>query len=100
MKYCKKPVVIEAIQWDGYNLEELQKFVGSALTYDEKLTIHTLEGDHVANVGDYVIKGVQGEFYPCKPEIFAKTYEALEYPTCNESARRDMKLSRKTHREF
>ena len=101
MKYCKKPVVIEAIQWDGYNLEELQNFVGSALTYDEKLIIHTLEGDHEAKVGDYIIKGIQGEFYPCKPDIFAETYEAVEeYPTCNESARRDMELSRKTHREF
>lgn len=101
MKYCKKPVVIEAIQWDGYNLEELQNFVGSALEYDGKLIIHTLEGDHEAKVGDYIIKGVQGEFYPCKPEIFAKTYEAVEeYPTCTESARRDMELSRKTHREF
>lgn len=101
MQYCKKPVVIEAIQWTGSNLEELQNFVGSALTCDEKLIIHTLEGDHEARVGDYIIKGVQGEFYPCKPEIFAKTYEAVEeYPTCNESARRDMELSRKTHREF
>ena len=101
MKYRKKPVVIEAIQWDGYNLGELQNFVGSALEYDGKLIIHTLEGDHEAKVGDYIIKGVQGEFYPCKPEIFAKTYEAVEeYPTCTESARRDMELSRKTHREF
>lgn len=100
MQYRKKPVVIEAVQWTGCNLKELQNFVGSASTYDEQLTIHTLEGDHVANVGDYIIKGVQGEFYPCKPDIFAKTYEAVEYPTCNESARRDMELSRKTHCEF
>lgn len=101
MQCRKKPVVIEAIQWNGRNLEELQNFVGSALAYDGKLIIHTLEGDHEAKVGDYIIKGVQGEFYPCKPEIFAKTYEAVEeYPTCNESARRDMELSRKTHREF
>lgn len=101
MQYRKKPIVIEAIQWTGDNLEELQNFVGSALAYDGKLTIHTLEGDHEAKVGDYIIKGVQGEFYPCKPEIFAKTYEAVEeYPVCNESVRRDMELSRKTHREF
>ncbi len=66
-----------------------------------RILIHTLEGDHEAKVGDYIIKGVQGEFYPCKPEIFVKTYEAVEgYPTCNESTRRDMELSRKTHREF
>lgn len=101
MQYCKKPVVIKAIRWDGCNLEELKSFVGSALTYDGKLIIHTLEGDHEAKVGDYIIKGVQGEFYPCKPEIFAKTYEAVEeYPTCNESTRRDMELSQKMHHEF
>lgn len=113
MKYRKKPVVIEAIQWNGANLEELKNFVGSSLDWGMvtlygftnkqmlRVVIHTLEGDHEAKVGDYIIKGVQGEFYPCKPEIFAKTYEAVEeYPTCNESARRDMELSRKTHREF
>lgn len=100
MQYRKKPIVIETIQWTGDNLEELQNFVGSALAYDGKLIIHTLEGDHVAKVGDYIIKGVHGEFYPCKPDIFAKTYETVEYPTCNESTRRDMELSRKTHREF
>lgn len=100
MQYRKKPVVIEAVQWNGCNLKELQNFVGSALTYDKKLIIHTLEGNHEAKVGDYIIKGVQGEFYPCKPEIFVKTYETVEYPTCNESTRRDMELSRKTHREF
>lgn len=114
MQYRKKPVVIEAIQWNGANLEELKNFVGSSLywgtvtlygfTNNEQMLcviIHTLEGDHEVKVGDYIIKGVQGEFYPCKPEIFAKTYEAVEeYPTCNESTRRDMELSRKTHREF
>ena len=65
MYYRKKPVVIEATQWTGSNLEELQNFVGFALTHDEKLIIHTLEGDYEAKVGDYIIKGVQGEFYPC-----------------------------------
>lgn len=112
MYYCKKPVIIEAVQWNGANLEELKNFVGSSLDWGTvtlygftnkqmlRVVIHTLEGDHEAKVGDYIIKGVQGEFYPCKPEIFAKTYEAVEYPTCNESARRDMELSRKTHREF
>ncbi len=51
-------------------------------------------------IAEHYNKGVQGEFYLCKPEIFAETYEAVEYPTCNESTRRDMELSRKTHREF
>lgn len=100
MYYCKKPVVIEAIRWTGSNLDDIQCFVGSAFTYDKKLIIHTLEGDHEAKVGDYIIKGVQGEFYPCKPDIFAATYEAVEYPTCNYGTMRDMELSRKTHREF
>lgn len=114
MQYRKKPVVIEAIQWNGANLEELKNFVGPSLhwgtvtlygfTNNEQMLrviIHTLEGDHEAKVGDYIIKGIQGEFYPCKPEIFAKTYEAVEeYPTCNESTRRDMELSQKTHHEF
>ena len=113
MQYRKKPIVIEAIQWNGANLEELKNFVGSSLDWGTvtlygftnkqmlRVVIHTLEGDHEAKVGDYIIKGVQGEFYPCKPEIFAKTYEAVEeYPICNESARRDIELSRKTHCEF
>ena len=43
----------------------------------EKLIIPTLEGDHEASVGDYIIKGVQGEFYPCKPDIFKQTYEKI-----------------------
>lgn len=95
MQYRKKPVVIEAIQWNGANLEELKNFVGSSLDWGTvtlygftnkqmlRVVIHTLGGDLEVNVGDYIIKGVQGEFYPCKPEIFAKTYEAVEeYPTC------------------
>ncbi len=110
MQYRKKPVVIEAVQWTGLNLKEIEDFVGQALDYEiydtayqagvappkVRVIIHTLEGDHEAKVGDYIIKGV----YPCKPDVFAKTYEAVEYPTCNESARRDIELSRKTHREF
>lgn len=112
MKYRKKPVVIEAIQYDGVNLEEVKKFCGNLvefqtymfsdfLTPRTQVVIHALEDDHKVSVGDYIIKGVQGEFYPCKPEIFAKTYEAVEeYPTCNESARRDMELRKITHREF
>lgn len=74
-KYTKKPVTIEAVQWTG-NLEEIQPFVPSEKLYmaGDTLRIRTLEGDHTANVGDYIIKGVKGEFYPCKPDIFALTY--------------------------
>ena len=88
MKYRKKPVVIEAMQWTGLNLEEVKDFVGEALTYDILDTawevgkgrphvfmkIKTLEGDMEVSEKDYIIKGVNGEFYPCKPDIFQKTY--------------------------
>jgi hypothetical protein len=83
MKFRKKPVVIEAVRWDGEHktlkapeLEGLRwKGVESS---DHSLIIETLEGDHKAMVGDYIIKGVKGEFYPCKPDIFAATYESAE----------------------
>lgn len=83
MKYRKKPVVIDAIQFvdDAQRLCEIQEFAGDEIRvdYSDKnnpvLKIDTLEGTMTANVGDYVIKGVNGEFYPCKPDIFDKTYE-------------------------
>jgi hypothetical protein len=83
-KYVKKPVVIEAIQWKGYltNEQEIREFVGEALVdpYDTKqfLLIKTLEGDMQANPGDWIIKGIRGEFYPCKPDIFEATYDPVE----------------------
>ena len=77
MKYRKKPVVIEAIKFDGRNYDELRHFVGNQLAMNDgfALSIKTLEGEMIANVDDYIIKGVNGEFYPCKPDIFEKTYE-------------------------
>lgn len=78
MKYRKKPVVIEAIQWNGDNTEEILRFCDSSCTYETNpavLSIKTLEGVMTASRGDYIIKGVNGEFYPCKPDIFAATYE-------------------------
>lgn len=79
MKYRKKPVVIEAVRFIGSNYEEIRKFIGQdTLCSDLSIVIPTLEGDIVAQKGDYVIKGVQGEFYPCKPDIFTKTYEKTE----------------------
>nr|DAV36574.1 MAG TPA: PGDYG protein [Bacteriophage sp.] len=74
-KYRKKPVIIEAIQWNGKNLT----FMGG--TVENKgttLVIHTLEGDMEASINDYIIKGVNGEFYPCKPDIFDKSYERAQ----------------------
>ena len=84
MKYRKKPVVIEAVQWNGNNLREILNFMKDKQPNyyedDEQklLTIQTLEGNMIASVGDYIIKGVQGEFYPCKPDIFKQTYEVVK----------------------
>lgn len=94
MKYRKKPVVIEAVQLCKNNTKEVLEFMGQKVDLNcdmafqrweeycnsvknEGLTIHTLEGDIIASIGDYIIKGVNGEFYPCKPDIFDKTYEKV-----------------------
>lgn len=77
--YRKKPVVIQAVQWTGENNIEILNFcsrcyiTSSGKTKD--LVISTIEGDMSALVGDYIIRGVKGEFYPCKEEIFDMTYE-------------------------
>ena len=80
--YRKKPVVIEAKQWRGLNHYEIFEFIGADnhfFSEDQKdLYILTLEGTMKASIGDFIIKGVHGEFYPCKPEIFEKTYEFVE----------------------
>lgn len=79
--YRKKPVIIEAIQFNGKNQTEIFAFTGakeiSEGLLDKFITIHTLEGDMKASIGDFIIKGVNGEFYPCKPDIFEKTYELV-----------------------
>jgi len=77
-KFRKKPVVIEAIKYTGKNATEITRFITGdveAMAFDE--TIKTLEGEMHASVGDWIIKGVKGEFYPCKPDIFEATYEAI-----------------------
>lgn len=77
-KYRKKPVAIEAIQFTGGNINEVSIFVGYAdIDAQGNFVIDTLEGAMRASVGDYIIKGVQGEFYPCKPDIFEQTYEGV-----------------------
>ena len=96
MKYRKKPVVIEAVEWRGDNLREVIGFTGWHPSASDKWTwgqyeevvrtqglkIFTLEGSHMATIGDMIIKSVKGEFYPCKPDIFAATYElASEAPS-------------------
>ncbi|MGG1424384.1 hypothetical protein ABE321_16025 [Bacillus paralicheniformis] len=80
-KYIKKPVVVEAIQYDG-TVQDVVDFAGFKNTEMNeditKLYIKTLEGDMLVSHGDYVIKGVDGEFYPCKPRIFEKTYDRVD----------------------
>ena len=80
MKYRKKPIEIEAIVFDGANFDDCKKFIGKE-NYDNTLNypnIKTLEGVMAVMPDDYIIKGVKGEFYPCKPDIFKMTYEAIE----------------------
>lgn len=76
-KFRKKPVVIEAIRFNGENFADVGRFMGGALhTRDmTDVIIHTLEGEMTASPGDWIIKGVKGELYPCKPDIFDQTYE-------------------------
>ena len=95
MKYRKKPVVIEAMLWDTTDCRGMYNFLESTtdsesmsscgnnfyMDHDKVeggLIIKTLDGEHMASIGDYIIKGVKGEFYPCKPDIFEATYEAVE----------------------
>lgn len=82
-KYRKKPVVIEAVQWDG-NLATIEDLLARStcpvVTQDlgsPSLFISTFEGVHEARLGDWIIMGVVGELYPCKPDIFEATYEAV-----------------------
>jgi hypothetical protein len=81
-KYRKKPVVVEAMQYKREeNIVDIQAFVGDNLGYDpikNEYFIKTLEGDMVLSKGDFIIKGINGEFYPCKPDIFEMTYEPVD----------------------
>ena len=78
-KYRKKPVVIDAMQWTGDNKDEVLEFIGGDHWWDQDGPILvTLEGEMRAEVGDWIIRGVKGEFYPCKPDIFAWTYDLVE----------------------
>ncbi|MFT8351308.1 hypothetical protein [Clostridium saccharoperbutylacetonicum] len=90
MKFRKKPVVIEAFKWTGdktqcedpiWVIEAIDNgtiFFTNKLTRNVKLCINTLEGTMTADRGDYIIQGVNGELYPCKPDIFEKTYEKVD----------------------
>lgn len=105
-KFRKKPIVIEAVQWTGANVNEVLPFFGDFSKLPNNgayvnpgighcppegtLTIPTLEGDMTASAGDWIIKGVNGEFYPCKPDIFEKTYELAKSSPQTEQAEREM----------
>lgn len=88
MKYRKKPIVIEAVEFqnNAEQIKEISDFIDNQnlrVDYTDAkpppvIKINTLEGVMTASVGDYIIKGVNGEFYPCKPDIFEKTYEPIE----------------------
>ena len=84
MKFRKKPVVIEARQLTDETALDIAYWCNGKLTNRAQakskwaLVIPTLEGDMLASKGDYVIQGVKGEFYPCKPDIFEATYEKVE----------------------
>ena len=100
MKYSKKPVIIDALQWTDTNKREIFDFltnnncpeeyisydfpiVSDNFYIDERkvpggLVIKALEDEHLANIGDYIIRGVHCEYYPCKPDIFRKTYEEVK----------------------
>jgi hypothetical protein len=81
-QFRKKPVVIEAMLWDGTSVADLREFFGAfsewGLAECEYVEIRTLEGTMTANPGDWIIKGLKGEFYPCKPEVFQISYDAVE----------------------
>lgn len=101
--YRKKQVVIEAVQFNGFGNDNGQVILserpewlvnefGKKIIFFDKpntLTIKTLEGEHIASIGDYIIKGVKGEMYPCKPDIFEATYdEVVIHNTGNAEASR------------
>lgn len=78
-KYRKLPVEVEALQWTGNNAKEMSDFVQIAIPMSaEYFHISTTDGILRANIGDWIIKGVEGEFYPCKDSVFQKSYELVE----------------------
>ena len=97
-KYRKKPIIVEAVKWTGLNLEEIKNFVDESLLYNiydrawkagkapviVDMQIRTPKGNMPVSVGDYIIKGIAGEFYPCKPDIFKETYETVSMVSDND----------------
>ena len=88
-KYRKKPITIEALQWLYGNEAEVLNFIGdnfvgfnnvfsSNTYYNPSMYLRTLEGIMEVSINDYIIKGIHGEFYACKPDIFEETYDLVE----------------------
>ena len=79
-RYVKKTIVVEAVQYNGNNVQEILNFCCGTVVVGmlSEITIKTLEGPLHVSEGDFIIKGVEGEFYPCKPDIFEKTYDVVE----------------------
>jgi len=75
-RYIKKPIAIEAVEWTGDNFNYMEGFTDNRVWINTNLNlvIETLEGDMLAPIGDMIIKGIKGECYPCKPDIFKATY--------------------------
>lgn len=85
MKFKKKSVAVEAVKWTGKNEKDIKDFAGNSEIFPKgtdvvkkPLRIATLEGITQADIGDFIIKGENGEFFPCKPDVFKKRYEVVE----------------------
>ena len=92
MKYIKKPIPVDAVQWKGDNVEEILDFMAgnSPIFKHDEIIISTLEGNMRAPLGSYIIRGVDGEYYPCRNDIFEKTYRQvndhlIKCNNCNQS---------------
>lgn len=81
-KYRKKPIIVEARQWDGSNVDEMIAWIGDGKflynPFGQELMIDTWEGMMTARKHDYIIKGIQGEFYPCKFDVFMASYDLVQ----------------------
>lgn len=103
MKFRKKPVVVEAVQFTGHNDAEIKVFcpiIKDPISLSPRLMIPTMEGDMLVSVGDWVIRGVKGEFYPCKPDIFAASYDKLEDDICSKCGLPIFSFTKNNQRNF
>lgn len=81
MYYVKKPIPVEAIQWTGDNFDDIHDFIIGqpiVITTFNELVISTLEGEMKAPIGSWIIRGPLGEYYPCRKDVFQKTYDPIE----------------------